>query len=174
MSVSPITTFGVFKNLLTQAVNNDSTLSSAVKSSMLARLNELPREVGIALDFSTVESVAGFVSVSQITRSVEVAIGASGSNRATWGLLSFGVPLTIGGMKTAAGFFAGNTGASANTPVAIADVALEYRLSATDSWKSFDRNTVLYGVTAIQFAAAIADQVAAVALPGLHLGAVQE
>lgn len=172
--VSPITTFGVFKSLLTQAVNNDGTLSSAVKSSMLARLNELPREVSIALDFSTVESVAGFVSVSPITRSVEVAIGASGSNRATWGLLNFGVPLTIGGVKTADGFFAGNAGASANPLVDITGVSLEYRLSATDAWKAFDRNTVLYGVTAIQFAAAVADQVAAVALPGLHLVAVQE
>jgi len=171
---SPVTTFGVFKSLLTQAVTNDGSLSSTVRASMLARLNELPREVSISLDFSTVESTGGFASVSQLTRSIEVAIGAGGGNRVTWGLLSFAVPLTIGGMLTAAGFLAGNTGASAKPTVDLADVALQYRFSATDTWKAFDRNTVLYGVTAIQFAAAIADQIAAVALPGLHVVAIQE
>jgi hypothetical protein len=50
---------------------------------------------------------------------------------------------------------------------------MEYRLSSTDPWKSFDRNTVLEDVTSIQFAAAIADQAGAAALPGIVLIAQQ-
>jgi hypothetical protein len=174
MPVSPVTTFGVFQSLLVNSVSNDGSLPSATRSSILARLNELPREVGLSLDFSNVESTGGLVTVNQLTKSIEVAAGVSGANRVQWKLENFGVPMVVSGTLSDRGVLPGNVGASANAPVPSADIAIQYRLSSTDVWKTFDRNTVLADVSAIQFAATIADQVAPKALPGLHLIAQQE
>jgi len=169
-----VTTFGVFKSLLTNSVSNDSSLDAATKASMLVRINDLPRDVRVVLDFSTVESFGGLVTVDDLAKSIEVAVGATGTNRIEWDLLIFAVPLAVSGTLTATGFLPGHVGASANAPVADADIAMEYRFSGTDVWKTFDRSTVLEGVTAIQFAAAIADQGGAAALPLLALIARQE
>lgn len=174
MTTSAVTTFGVFKSLLTNAVSKDTSLDTATKASVLARINALPRGVGIKLDFSTVESFGGLVTVDDLAKSIEVASGATGTNRVEWDLLTFSVPTTVSGTLTATGFLPGHVGASANPPVADADIAMEYRFSDTDNWKTFDRSTVLEGVTTIQFAAAIADQGGAVALPVISLIAQQE
>ena len=171
---STVTTFGVFQSLLTNSVNNDASLDSATKASMLVRLAELAREVGIVLDFSNKESVGGSVTVDDLAKSIEVAIGASGTNLVTWNLMTFSVPLMVSGTLSDAGFLLGNVGASVNGPVAAADIVLKYRMSSADAWKTFDRSTVLREVTSIQFAADIADQVGAVALPGLILVTQQE
>lgn len=170
---SAVTTFGVSKSLLRDSVNKNASLDAATKSSMLARIEELPRDVRLLLNFDNAESFGGFVSVDSLAKSIEVAIGAGGNNRVVFELMDFTIPLTISGTLSARGFLPGNIGASANPEVAVADIALEYRLSATDPWKTFDRSTVLEEVTSIQFAAAIADQIAAAALPGLVLVAQQ-
>lgn len=174
MAHSAVTTFGVFKSLLTNAINNDSSLDAATRSSMLARINELPREVSIALGFDTAESVAGQVTVDDLAKSIEVASGATGNNRVEWTLMTFAIPLTISGTLGARGFLPGNVGVSPNPRVADADISVEYRFSATDTFKTFDRSTVLKEVTSIQFAARIADQGSDASLPGLVFVTEQE
>lgn len=174
MTTSAVTTFGVFKSLLTNSINNDASLSAAVKSSMLARVNELPREVSLLQDFSNVDSTGGLVTVNNLTKSIEVAVGATGTNRVEWEMATFAVPTRISGTLSSSGFLPGHGGASPNALTALADIALQYRFSSTDAWKAFNRNTVLEGVTQIQFSAAIADQVGATALPGIVLVAQQE
>jgi hypothetical protein len=138
---STVTTFGIFQSLLVNSVNNDSNLDAATKSSMLVRINELAREVGLVMDFSNVESFGGSVTIDELAKSIEVAVGATGTNRVVWDLMSFTVPLMISGTLTASGFLPGHVGASANGPVADADISMQYRLSTTDTWKTFDRST---------------------------------
>jgi len=170
---SAVTTFGVFKGLLKDSVNKNSSLDAATKSSMLVRVEDLPRDERVVLNFDNVASLSGQVTVDDLAKSIEVAIGVTGNNRVEWDLMTFAVPVSIAGTLTADGFLPGNIGASANPPVAAADISMEYRLSSTDAWKTFDRNTVLEEVSSIQFAATIADQVASAALPGLVLIAQQ-
>lgn len=170
---SAVTTFGVFKGLLKAAVTKDTSLDAATKASMMARIEALPRDSRIVLDFATVESTGGNVSVDALAKSIEIAIGAGGNNRVTWARQTFDIPVNIGGTLSSMGALPGNVGASGSTPIDLADVGLEYRFSTSDPWKVFNRNTVLEEVSSIQFAAAIADQVAVVALPGLVLVAQQ-
>jgi hypothetical protein len=170
---SAVTTFGVFKSLLKSAVTKDTSIDATTRASMLARIEALPRGVNITLDFSSVESTGGNVSVDDLLKSIEVAIGAGGNNRVVWARMTFDIPVTIAGTPSVIGALPGNVGASSNAAVDLADVGLEYRFSTADAWKTFDRNTVLEEVTAIQFAAAIADQVAALALPKLVIPAQQ-
>lgn len=170
---SAVTTFGVFKSLLKSAVTKDTNLDTTTRASMLARIESLPRDARLVLDFSTVESQSGFVSVDALAKSIEVAIGAGGNNRIVWARQTFDIPVNVSGTLSSMGALPGNVGASASTPIDLDDVSMEYRFSSSDTWKKFDRNTVLEEVTSIQFAAAIADQVAAVAVPGLVLVAQQ-
>lgn len=170
---SAVTTFGIFQALLNRAVNADASLDSATRASMLVRIQDLARDVGVALDFSSVDSTGGLASVSEATRSIEVASGVTGANRVEWEPLTFSVPVVISGGAGTRGFLAGHVGASANAAVDSADISMQYRTGASEAWKAFDRNTVVDGASWIQFAANIADQVAAKALPALNLVARQ-
>lgn len=174
MSANPVSTFGVFVQLLTRSVNDDASLDEATKVSMLSRLADLARDVGITLDYSEVETVAGSVSLDELNKSIEVATGSIGNNRVVWNLMKFSVPLHINGSLGTKGFLVGHTGASPNAAVAEDDISLEYRFDSNETFKRFDRNTVLEGVTSIQFAAAIVDlQGSDAALPGISLIARQ-
>lgn len=172
---SPISTFGIFQALLTRSVNADTSLDSSAKSAMLTRIRELTKDKLIELDYSNVESTGGNVTVSALTRSIEVALGVVGNNRVIWKPMTVAVPLTVAGTLTALGFFTGNVGASAHAALVAADIGLQYRFGPSDPlWKRFDRNLVLDDeVTTIQFAVDIADQIANLALPTLIVPASQ-
>jgi hypothetical protein len=171
---STVSTFAIFQQLVTASVNKDSDLDAAAKASMLTRLASMARQCGLVEDFSTVESSVGSVTVDAANKSIEVAIGATGTNRVVFTQRTWQVPMTVAGTLTATGFFTGNTGTSANAAVADADISMQYRFGANDTWKNFDKATVLSEVTVLQIAVDIADQVAATALPGIVLIATQE
>jgi hypothetical protein len=172
--MSTVTTWAIFKQLLTNSVNADTSLDDTTSASILARIADMTADVALLLDFSSVESVAGQVTLDELNRSIEVASGATGNNRVIWNLMTFAVPVDISGSLGTRGFLAGHVGSSVNSPVAEADITLEYRFSATDPWKKFDRNSLLEDVATIQFAAAIADQGSDAALPTLNLVAEQK
>lgn len=170
---SPVTTFGITQSLLTNSVNLDSTLDATTKASLLSRINELTRHTPVLLDFSSVDSVAGQASVADATKSIEVLSGATGNNRVEWKLMTFVIPVNISGGLGTKGFLDGHVGASPQSAVPEADISMQYRLLATDTWKAFDRNTVLEEISSVQFAADIADQGSNAALPTLNLIAQQ-
>jgi hypothetical protein len=167
--MSTVTTLAIFKQLLTKSVNADTTLDDTTRASMLARIDDMTEDVALLLDYANAESVSGQVTLDELNRSIEVATGATGNNRVVWESMTFAVPVDISGGLGTQGFLPGHVGSSANSPVATADISLEYRFSATDPWKKFDRNVLLEDVTTIQFAAAIADQGSDAALPTINL-----
>lgn len=168
-----VTTFGIFQSLLTNAVNSDATLDASTKASMLTRINELARADLLLFDVNNVLSVQGNVSKSEATQSIEVAIGAGGTNRVEWAAKQFTVPIDIDGTLGTRGFLPGHVGQSANPAVAMTDVSLFYRTSSNGTWLPFTRSTLLRGVTYIQFAANIADQLAVAALPQVNVPVYQ-
>lgn len=172
--MSTITTWAIFKQLLANAVNADTSLDDTTRASILARIDDMTADVALLLDFSNVASVAGQVTVDELNQSIEVATGATGNNRVIWDQMTFAVPVDIPGTLGEYGFLPGHIGSSGNPAVANADISLEYRLSATDSWKKFTRNSFLEDVVSIQFAAAIADQGGDAALPTLNMVAEQK
>lgn len=172
--MSTVTTLAIFKQLLTRSVNADTSLDTTTRASMLARIEDMTSDVALLLDYSTVESVSGQVVLNGLNRSIEVGIGSTGNNRVIWSAMTFSVPVDICGGSGTQGFLPGHVGSSANPPVVTTDIIMEYRFSTADVWKKFDRNSFLEDVTNIQFAAAIADQVADAALPAINLIAEQK
>ena len=168
------TTFAIFQSLLRESVNKDTALDSATKAAMLARIDDLPRDVEVIFDFDNVDSTYGSVTVDQANKSIELAVGVLGTNRVEWEMMTFSVPVTISGVKTAIGAFMGNAGTSASALVSDTDLSFQYRTGASDSWKNFDKSTVLETVTSLQIAVNIADQVGVTALPGVVFIAKQE
>lgn len=173
MPASTVTTFAIFRSLLTRAINEDESLDDATRASILTRLTDMARAVPIVLDHRSVASTGGFVTVDELLKSIEVGTGVSGANRVEWDAISFVVPVTIAGTLTNRGWLPGHKGNSVNPATADTDVTLQYRLTSADPWAVFDRSTVLEEVTSIQFAATVADQVADTALTGLVLVAQQ-
>jgi hypothetical protein len=173
-STSTVTTFAIFQQLLRNAVNNDSSLDATTKASMLARIDDLPQMGVLVEDYATAESYTGDVTVDPANRSIEIGTTATGINRVIFALHTFPVPVTIAGADTLTGFYTGGTGVSPNPEVAIADLGVQYRFSTTDSWKNLSQSSLLKGVTAIQLAVDIADQVALAALPQIVLAITQE
>lgn len=167
--MASVTTFGIFQALLNKSVNADASLDASTKASMLTRINELARRDHLLLDCNNFESGQGNVSVSLATSSIEVASGVVGTNRVQWAPRTFSVPVDIDGSLGARGFLPGHGGQSANPLVDLDDISLLYRTSSTGSWQPFSRNTILREVSWIQFAAAIADQVADAAMPQVNL-----
>lgn len=173
-TVSTVTTFAIFQQLLRDAVNSDTTLSATTKASMLARIDDLPKMGLLVEDFESYLSSSGDVTVDATNRSIEVGTTASGLNRVIFGLHTFPVPVTISGAKTLTGFYTGGVGTSPNAEVDLADLNVQYRFSLTDTWKNLSQASLLTGVTAIQIAVDIADQLAAAALPQIVLSLTQE
>lgn len=172
--MSTVTTWAIFKQLLTKSVNADTTLDDTTRASILARIDDMTSDLALLLDYSNVESVAGQVTLVALDKSIEVASGATGNNRVIWNTQLFAVPVDISGSLGEKGFLPGHVGSSSNSPVANADISLEYRFGTTDPWKKFDRNSLLEDVATIQFAAAIEDQGSDAALPTLNLVAEQK
>lgn len=169
-----VTTFEIFKNLLLNAVNGDSSLDTATRASMVTRVNELPREMILDLTVSNAESVQGSVSKEVANVALLVTTGSSGNNRVTWEEMEFPVPVQIDGTVGVKGFLPGHSGEATDPQVDVDDVSVQYRLGSSDDWKAFTRNTVLHGVSKIQFAADIADQGSESAMPNIHIRARQE
>lgn len=167
--MSSVTTFGIFKSLLTKAVTADASLDAGTRASMLSRINELARRDHLLLDHSNVESTAGNVAVNAAASAIEVTLGAVGNNRVQWSARSFVVPVDIDGTLGERGFLPGHGGQSALPLIALADISLLYRTSSTGVWQPFVRNTLLREVSWIQFAANIADQLANSALPQVNM-----
>lgn len=179
--MAAVTTYDITKGLLQDSVNKNASLDSATKASLTTRISELARQWWIDLLFSNIESAGGFVTVDQATGSMEVGIGAGGTNVVTWTTMVWQVPRQIrgtvgtdGGVGNG-GYLMGEIGSSATgTKVPEAEVSLQYRFGTTDAnWKNFDDTTVLDSVSTIQFRANVDDQVGAVVMPALHVYAEQ-
>jgi len=169
-----VSTFEIFKTLLTNSVNADASLSSSTKASMVIRIADLARSYPLILNYENQDSVAGNVSVSEALKSILIASGAPGTpNRVEFDLVNFSVPVRIDGTQGAIGALIGHGGTSLDPLVDTADITLQYRLTASGTWKAFNQTTLLDNVTSVQFAAAIADQGSAASLPELHIVAQQ-
>jgi hypothetical protein len=170
---STVTTFAVFQTLLQRSVDLDPNLDSATKAAMKTRIQNLAREQEIVLGQPKASSTSGAVTENPTTQSIDVAIAALGTNRVEFDPIQFFVPVTVDGTKGVRGFMPGVAGTSVLPLVAQAGITLQYRLASGDPWSNFDRTTLLSEVTWIQFAANIADQVAASSLPDIHIHAEQ-
>ncbi len=168
---SAVSTFGIFQSLLTSSVTNDTTLDAATKASMLTRINELARGIDLRLDISNVESVTGQAVKNEALNAIE--IGTPGTSRVEWNSMTFTVPVDIDGTAGEDGFLPGHGGDGADPLVTVADISLQYRLTAAGAWQAFRRTTLLKGVTFIQFAADVADPTLASVLPQINLVANQ-
>lgn len=168
-----VNSFGIFQSLLTNAVTNDATLDDATRASMLTRINEMVRYDHVLLDHSKVGSVQGNVSVVAADNSIAVASGAVGNNRVEWDALQFTVPVDIDGGLGVRGFLSGHGGDGSDPLVDLADISLQYRTTASGSWRAFNRNSFLRSVTWVQFAADVADQGSDAILPQVNLLAFQ-
>lgn len=168
-----VTTLGIFQSLLNRSVTDDASLDDVTRASIITRVNQLARDQRLLFDAQNVESTQGLVTVDDAAGSIEVATGATGTNRVVWDPMQFTVPVDIDGGSGERGFLPGHGGESANSLVALADISLQYRLAAGDTWKPFTRNTRLNGVSYFQLAADIADQGSDAALPQVNLVAVQ-
>lgn len=173
-TVSTVTTFAIFQQLLRDSVNKDPDLSATTKASMLARIDDLPQKGQIVEDFSTYESFTGDITVDAANRSIEVGTTVSGNNRVIFAAHTFPVPATISGVDTLKGFHTGGVGTSPNPEVEAADLSVQYRFSSTDPWKNLAQASLLGGLTSIQFAVDIADQGSLAALPQIVFVPTQE
>jgi hypothetical protein len=172
--MSGVSTFAIFRQLLQQSVDGNSQLDSSTRASMTTYIAALSKEENVELTFADVESTGGSVTVDEALKAVQVATGVLGTNRVVFDEITWTVEHTVNGTKGEIGALVGHGGNSPDALIATADISLQYRLSSTGTWKAFDRQTVLNGVTTIQFAADIADQVADGTLPTLLIAASQE
>ena len=171
--MSTVSTFGIFQSLLTNSVNSDTTLDAATKASMLARITAIPRYDLLGFTAGNVVSTTGLATVNAALNEIAVATGVTGNNRVVWGGVTFVVPVDISGSLGERGFLPGHGGDGTDGLVALADISLQYRLSATGVWAAFNRSTSLKGVTYIEFAADIADQGSDAVLPQVNIPAYQ-
>lgn len=111
------------------------------------------------------------VTVSQANDSITVPSGSGGT--VEWELVSFSTPVRIDGTMGEIGVLLGHVGGGTNSAVAASDITLQYRETASGTYKLFGRTTVLDEVSAIQLKATIATQGADADLPQLHLLAEQ-
>jgi len=171
--MSTVTTFAVFQALLSRSVDLDPNLDSATRASIKTRVQNLQREQEIVLDQSKALSVTGAVTENTVSKSLDAAIAALGTNRVEFDPISLFIPVTVDGTRGIKGFMPGHAGSSALPLIVQADITIRYRLAAGDPWSTFDRTTVLPEVTWIQFAVDIADQIATSSLPAIHIHAEQ-
>jgi hypothetical protein len=162
------TTYQVFQQLLKEAIDGSTTLSSTVKASLKNRVDAMPRREDRVLGVNEAESAQGNASLDTPNGSIEVALGVPGSpNRVEFKLVTFLTPVRIQGSDGSIGLLVGHVSESANAPVDTSDITAQYRLSATDTWKAWSRTTVIQSTKSVQFAVNVANQLADVALPQL-------
>lgn len=164
------TTFSMFQQLLKNAVDSDSNLGSTMKSALKLRVDALPKMEQVELTAQNVSSSTD-VTVSQANDSITVPSGSGGT--VEWELVSFSTPVRIDGTMGEIGVLLGHVGGGTNSAVAASDITLQYRETASGTYKLFGRTTVLDEVSAIQLKATIATQGADADLPQLHLLAEQ-
>ena len=164
------TTFSMFQQLLKDAVDFDTTLSSTFKSALKLRVDALPTTEIVELTAQNVDSSTD-VTVDEATDAITVPDTSGGT--VEWEMHTFDTPVRIDGTIGGIGVLMGHIGQGTNTPVAEADITLQYRETASGTYKAFGRNVTLDEVSAIQIKATIATQTGDHDLPQLHLIAEQ-
>lgn len=172
--MSGVSTFAIFQQLLQQSVNKNSSLDAATQASMTTYIAVLSKTVLAELTFANAESFSGAASIDEALKSIRVATAALGTNRVEFEEIVWTVCHTVDGTKGEIGALIGHGGNSPDPLLATSDITMEYRLSSSDTWKAFDRQTLLTGITRIQFAVDIADQGSDATLPSLAVVAYQE
>lgn len=164
------TTFSMMVQLLSESVDANSSLTDIMKTALKARLAVLPAFEPHGFTAQNVESSTG-ATVDEATDSITVPNGAGAT--VEWNGITFGTPVRIEGTDTEIGALVGNVGQGVNSPVANADITLQYRSSASGTWKAFGRNVVVDEVSYFQLRAIVAVQGADADLPQLHIIAEQ-
>lgn len=165
------TTFSMFQQLLRNSITNDTTLEATLKAALLLRVDYLPRLEQHLMGSAEVNAITGG-SVDAATDSITVPSGSGAE--ITFDLITFGTPVTIDGTIAGIGLLLGHVGQGSNSPVAEADITLQYRETDSGTWKAFNRTVVLSSVSTVQFKATVATQGADADMPQLHLIAEQE
>jgi len=160
------TTFSMFQQLLTEAIDNDAGLSDTLKAALKLRVAALPRYEPLALTAGNVDSVSNAV-VDLVTDSILIPDTMAAD--VEWEMVTFATPVRIEGIIGTFGALVGHVGQGVNTPVVDADITLQYRLTASGTYAAFTRNTVLPSVTTVQFKAVIVAQPGDHDLPQLHM-----
>ncbi len=169
---STVTTFAVFRSLLTRSIDLDANLDSATKAAMKSRVAQLARQQDIVLDQAKALAASGNASESAADRTLLMS-GVAGTGRVEFDPMTFTVPLRVTGTFGPRGFLMGTSGTSVVAQIVATALSLQYRTATGDAWSNFDRSTVLDEVTWIQFAVDISTQVAPVSVPALHIHADQ-
>jgi hypothetical protein len=164
------TTFSMFQQLLKNAIDSDSNLDTTMKSALKLRVDALPKIEQVELTAQNVDSSTN-VTVDEATDTITVPDASDGT--VEWEMVTFSTPVRIDGTQGDIGVLIGHIGQGSNTPVANADITLQYRETSTGTYKSFGRNVVIDEVSAIQIKATIATQTGDHDLPQLHLIAEQ-
>ena len=111
------------------------------------------------------------MTVSEANDSITVPDTSDGT--VEWSMVTFSTPVRIDGTIGTIGVLLGHVGQGSNDPVADSDITLQYRESASGTYKAFNRNVVIDEVSSIQFKATIATQAGDHDLPQLHVIAEQ-
>ena len=160
------TTFSMFQQLLSESIDANSDLSDTLKAALKLRVTALPKYEPIELTAGNVNSTVN-AAVNAATDSITCPDGST--SEIEWDLVTFDTPVRIEGSIGDVGALVGHVGQGTNTPVANADITLQYRLSASGTYAAFTRNTVLSEVTTVQFKALIASQTGDHDMPQLHM-----
>lgn len=164
------TTFEMFKQLLDESIQANTSLGTVMQAALRTRVGVLPRLEEVELTSRNVESSVGGV-VDEANDVITVPTGSGAT--IVFDLINFGTPCRIEGTQGAIGALIGHLGGGTNPAVADSDISLQYRASSSDTWKAYDRTTVIESVTTVQFQAIIAVQGADADLPQLHIVAEQ-
>lgn len=164
------TTFSMMQQLLKDAVDASATLTDVLKTALKARVDALPKFEPHAMTAANVAASTGAV-VDESTNSIQWPIGPGGT--IDWDPITFATPVRIDGTIGAIGALVGHDGLGPNSPVATADITLQYRLTAAGAWLAFGQTIVVDETSFFQLRAAVAAQVADVDMPQLHIFAEQ-
>jgi len=164
------TTFSMMVQLLSESVDANSAITTIMAAALKARLAVLPKFEPHAFTSANVESSTG-ATVDEATDSITVPSGSGATIE--WDGITFGTPVRIDGTDTEIGALVGNVGQGTNSPVANSDITLQYRDTASGTWKAFGRNVVIESTSFFQLRAVVATQGADADMPQLHVIAEQ-
>jgi len=164
------TTFSMMVQLLSESVDANTSLTDIMKTALKARLAVLPAFEPNEFTSGNVESSTG-ATIDQANDSITIASGDSATIE--WDPITFGTPVRIEGADTEIGALVGNVGQGTNSPVANADITLQYRDVASGTWKAFGRTVRIDETSYFQLRALIATQGDDADLPQLHIIAEQ-
>jgi hypothetical protein len=156
----------MFQQLLKDAVDADGDLDSTMKSALKLRVDALPKIEQVELTAQNVDSSTD-VTVDEATDSILVPDASGGT--VEWEMVTFDTPVRIDGTQGTIGVLIGHVGQGSNPAVDEADITLQYRETASGTYRAFGRNVVIDEASAIQIKATIATQTGDHDLPQLHL-----